>query len=438
LVDLYDRVREWDYLEQIKDFDSQEMLSIDLSSFIDKLHEDWKYIEKKDEVFIKVHSTITNQWVETDLLRLKFLFKYFINECCKYMAKGEQITINFEISDSSLVVAVNSESKLLQTYWRENSLYSPYYRAFHILLQDLKGELIDEATDHFKVYIRIPIKLINEDHLEPLVQDLEVFMEQIKILPKDKSNLLVYSINNDHLLVQQLLGDDSNSHLVYNTKVNEVISNIEHYRFDALILYNIPSSDSLRMLFKQIQKKVQKQRLLIFYIAEEVDYFMQEQLVQLGVTDFIHLPLNKKLIENKIHKRIRYDKENKEANSFSWNADSLEEGDRIESSNERMLRKAMDLMTTNLGTTDFGVEQLSQMLGVSKMKCYRLFKELLNLSPSEVLTQLRLKKAESLLQQGNLTIAEISFECGFNDPKYFSKTFKKHFNSSPSSFKKGQ
>lgn len=436
LVQLYDMLREWDYLEQIKGFGSQNYISIELRSFIDKLSEDWKYIEQKGGIVIQVSTTIQEYWMETDLLRFKFLFKYFINECSKYMAKGEQLDLRFKIKEQGLEVLLYSDSVLLQSYWKENSLYSPYYRAFYTLLQDLKGQLTELESKRFKVAIYLPFQEGNESSNPVKTANLDVFLEEIKILPKDKINLLTYTANHDQLLVQQLLEDKENCHLVYNTRINEVVSNIEHYKFDALILYNIPVNDLLRSLFSQIQKKISKQRLLVFYLAEEVDYFLQEQLAQLGVTDFVHLPLNKNLIEHKIHKRIRYDKQNKESHAYKWSLESLDENDRMESPNERLLRKAMDMMTSHLAAADFGIEQLADKMGISKMKCYRIFKEILQVSPSEVLIQLRLKKAEQLLQQGNLTIAEISFECGFNDPKYFSKTFKKHYDTSPSVFKK--
>ncbi|WP_373941417.1 helix-turn-helix transcriptional regulator [Polaribacter sejongensis] len=75
------------------------------------------------------------------------------------------------------------------------------------------------------------------------------------------------------------------------------------------------------------------------------------------------------------------------------------------------------------------------LLDVSRVKCYRLFKERLKQSPSDVIMSLRFQKAEALLKTKKLNISEISFECGYNDPKYFGKAFKKHFGKSPKEFK---
>jgi AraC-like DNA-binding protein len=43
-------------------------------------------------------------------------------------------------------------------------------------------------------------------------------------------------------------------------------------------------------------------------------------------------------------------------------------------------------------------------------------------------------KNRAVVRKKNLTIAEVVYEGGFNNPKYFSKFFKTEFNLSPSVF----
>ena len=69
------------------------------------------------------------------------------------------------------------------------------------------------------------------------------------------------------------------------------------------------------------------------------------------------------------------------------------------------------------------------------MKCYRAFKEVLTQSPSDVIINLRMQKAEYLLKDKSLNISEISYACGFNDPKYFSRLFRKSFDCSPKEYR---
>jgi transcriptional regulator GlxA family with amidase domain len=49
---------------------------------------------------------------------------------------------------------------------------------------------------------------------------------------------------------------------------------------------------------------------------------------------------------------------------------------------------------------------------------------------------MRLKRSAYLLEKSDLTIAEVAYQTGFNNAKYFSVCFKKQFELSPSEFKK--
>jgi AraC-like DNA-binding protein len=59
-----------------------------------------------------------------------------------------------------------------------------------------------------------------------------------------------------------------------------------------------------------------------------------------------------------------------------------------------------------------------------------LFKKHLGVPPSEVINRERCKRAYQYLQEGK-SVKETAFACGYNDPFYFSRIFKKIFNISP-------
>ena len=42
-----------------------------------------------------------------------------------------------------------------------------------------------------------------------------------------------------------------------------------------------------------------------------------------------------------------------------------------------------------------------------------------------------------LFKQNRFTIYEVAYQVGFNDPKYFSREFKKQFGKSPRAFMNG-
>jgi len=52
------------------------------------------------------------------------------------------------------------------------------------------------------------------------------------------------------------------------------------------------------------------------------------------------------------------------------------------------------------------------------------------------MVQIKLKKSKELIRENKYTISEIAFMLGFSSIHYFSRTFKQHFNLTPSEYAK--
>ncbi|MCJ8329289.1 MAG: helix-turn-helix transcriptional regulator [Lentisphaeria bacterium] len=82
------------------------------------------------------------------------------------------------------------------------------------------------------------------------------------------------------------------------------------------------------------------------------------------------------------------------------------------------------------------IDELAAYMDLSKYHFCRRFKEWEGITAGEYLNQLRLKEASRLLRYSDSRIGEISNECGFSDPNYFAKVFRKAFDMSPSDYRK--
>lgn len=101
---------------------------------------------------------------------------------------------------------------------------------------------------------------------------------------------------------------------------------------------------------------------------------------------------------------------------------------------EQFLDKATSAILENLDDSDFGIEEILEIMGVSRSHFYRKIQSITGQNPSKFIRTVRLKYAAELLKQNNLSIKEISFEVGFNSTAYFSKTFKELFGTTPNQF----
>ena len=59
-------------------------------------------------------------------------------------------------------------------------------------------------------------------------------------------------------------------------------------------------------------------------------------------------------------------------------------------------------------------------------------KKITGLSTTEFIKKIRLSEANKLLKENSLTVSEIAYRVGFNDPSYFSRSFRKMFGKNPS------
>ncbi|UTW61230.1 helix-turn-helix transcriptional regulator [bacterium SCSIO 12741] len=85
---------------------------------------------------------------------------------------------------------------------------------------------------------------------------------------------------------------------------------------------------------------------------------------------------------------------------------------------------------------DLNLEDLAFFTGMSLSSFKRKFSSVYGTTPNKYIISKRLEKAQTLLTTSNLSIAEIAYDCGFSEIGYFSKTFRKYYNVSPSDFRK--
>ncbi len=106
----------------------------------------------------------------------------------------------------------------------------------------------------------------------------------------------------------------------------------------------------------------------------------------------------------------------------------------LTSSDETFIRKALESIEKNMSNSEYGVEDLGNDVGFSRMQLYRKLKAMTGMSANEFIRSIRLKRAAQLIAQNELTIAEVTYQVGFSDLQYFRKSFKKQFGCNPSDY----
>lgn len=99
----------------------------------------------------------------------------------------------------------------------------------------------------------------------------------------------------------------------------------------------------------------------------------------------------------------------------------------------RIYNYAKNYMIANL-SHNLSIDSVAEHLRVSRSTLTRAFRLSGSLSFNAFLRSVRMHQAYFLLQEQALNLADCAQRCGFNDPSYFAKVFKKHFGFSPKDF----
>lgn len=153
-----------------------------------------------------------------------------------------------------------------------------------------------------------------------------------------------------------------------------------------------------------------------------------------GANVFIDKPFDMDFLLKQVDNLIKTQNELKELYSKKYIAEPSKIT--ISSMDEELLKKAMEHIEQNISNNDYNVESFVSDMAIGRTLLYQKINDITGMSIKEFIMDIRLKRSAQLLKESDLTISEIADLTGFVNPKYFSICFKKHFELTPSEFKK--
>ncbi len=108
----------------------------------------------------------------------------------------------------------------------------------------------------------------------------------------------------------------------------------------------------------------------------------------------------------------------------------------INKSDKFFFEKVENAVQENISDYNFSVEDLGNLLGMSRSQLFRKFKAITDNTPSDYIRAERIKLAKKLLKEGEYNVNEVSLRTGFNSNSHFISTFKKFTGYTPKEFSK--
>lgn len=106
-------------------------------------------------------------------------------------------------------------------------------------------------------------------------------------------------------------------------------------------------------------------------------------------------------------------------------------------STERMVERFLSSLPHRIDEP-WTVESMAEACGIGKTRFIHYCKRVVNVSPLEHLTALRIARAEELLTSTGDSVSEIAFRCGFRSSQYFATVFRRRVGCAPTEVRGGR
>ena len=150
-----------------------------------------------------------------------------------------------------------------------------------------------------------------------------------------------------------------------------------------------------------------------------------------GADSYITKPFHSKVLLARIENLLRQRQLLKNLYQGSKEAEKEISEAHLEDRDRQFLKQLQAIIQKNLSDSEFGVEDMGQQIGLSRVQLYRKVKAMTGSSVVDLLRKARLAKARRLLETRSMSVSEVAYEVGFSAPSYFTKCFKEEYGILP-------
>lgn len=288
------------------------------------------------------------------------------------------------------------------------------------LLTDKKDSDIIESypdTKHF----------IYQSILEPIETINSSIIENYRLLIIDDNddirNFLMDGFR-DRLSVDSAVDGKDGLHKAIETNPDIIICDVM-----------MPEMDGFEVT-RQLKQEFQTCHIPIILVTAHSSIEHQLEGIDSGADAYITKPFSLKYVQKRVIKLI----EQRELLKKRFSKDFVIDETLINTTEEdkTFYEKIEKILDNNYHNSLFTIEKFVELSGYGRTTFFKKVKGITGFAPNELIKIKRLTESAILLKNSGFNVSEISYKVGFEDPFYFSKCFKIHFNCTPSQYKKGR
>lgn len=274
-----------------------------------------------------------------------------------------------------------------------------------------------------------------KDLVEPSIGQQELILETEELphettLAKDTPLLLIVEDNPD---LRQYISDQlKSSYRILLAKDGQEGQQLAEQYLPDLIISDLmmPHRNGLE-LCEQLKKNVKTSHITFILLTAKADQADRIKGLRTGADDYLTKPFDGRelqlRVKNSLEQQERWREKLAKQLPFLPVADLG-----MSSMEEQFVQGVIAEIEQNIDNEYFSVEDLASAVGFSRSQLSRKLKSLTDKTPNQLIREIRLTRAQKLLQQKVATVSEIAFQVGYSNLSYFSKSYKEAFGVSPS------
>jgi DNA-binding response OmpR family regulator len=452
----------------------------DIVAFLNEIHQSFAEHAAKKKIDFQVHSVEKEILIWFDWDKLDKVIFNLLSNAFKFTGEGGQISINVK-KEKPVLKILAEEEVLIQikdtgrgiSKEHLTHIFDRFYQVEQS--QDFRGTGLGLALSkgfiklhHGKIkvesepgkgttfFIRLPMGkshlkedemnvdtsslLLNSHHEKTISDEIHFNPEFSEINEKepthfDSDEKPVVLIVEDQKDVREYIKDSLGSGYTIIEAENgkQGLQQVEEEEPDIIISdIMMPEMDGLEMT-RKLKNQLKTSHIPIILLTAKASQEQKLEGLEEGADSYIPKPFNKRHLQIRVKKLIELRK--KLQDTYKSPMLIKEEEGQISRLDRKFLNKISKIVEEQKDR-ELPVEELSEMIGLSRVHLYRKIKKLTGMSVSEFANSVKLRISLELLKNSGKSISEIAYEVGFSSPSYFTKCFKEQFGISPSDYAK--
>lgn len=443
--------------------------------FVEEVYIAFKELANHKNIKFNFHAELPVILLWFDKQKMEMVLNNIISNSFKYIGKGDEITIHvgkqitekypdgrvfIKIRDNGVGIPKKHLGNIFDWFYKGDNFGTMNSGIGLSLAKKLvhlhKGEIFVDSTEGTGSTFSIKIPLgkshlkedevvleIETDNFLP-ISDPESFTknttlhEHEEVAPSKKGLRSILLIEDD-VEIRSFLREyfDKDYRVLESSNGKEGLDSALHNHPDLIISdIMMPQMDGISFC-KMIKNNIRTSHIPVILLTAKTSLTQHKEGIETGADAYITKPFSPEILKLTVYNLLK----SRESlmrfyrNLFTQDADN-KTNQNANSIDEKFLHSVYELLKTNIENPDFNINELCDVLNMSRSLVYKKIKMLTGLSPVEYTRSLRMQEAAKLLKTKEYKVYEVAYKIGFNDIKYFRQCFAKEFGCSPTEFVK--